>query len=346
MKKTKIVFAVILTIIFCTVLGAGLYSAFFVKSPQDIQSLLVESHWESPDGSFLAFGGDGTATVCMAGESRSMAASYEISVEKGFFHAEYVVDIMLGPNQRYAKFTFDGDALTAENGCRYTRSDAELPAIQREPKHVSIDLPGVKETHIQGETVEPLNLQILSETDNNIEGADAWYERMGLSLPMVGDDWNGFYDETYDYRWYGNELDIYERATGDCIYILNYPTDQWFMNGNNAYLKDGIFYGISMRNGYAQPDTCFLFAYDLEQERLLWRSADQTCNSMNFVVRGNIILCGYGFTEEKDYLYQISLLAGEVLDRTPLRKMPDLLVEQDGRLYVHTYSYDYVIAMD
>ena len=55
---------------------------------------------------------------------------------------------------------------------------------------------------------------------------------------------------------------------------------------------------------------------------------------------------GYGFTEEKDYLYQISLLTGEVLDRMPLRKMPDLLVEQDGRLYVHTYSYDYVIAMD
>ena len=177
-------------------------------------------------------------------------------------------------------------------------------------------------------------------------GADAWYARMDLSFPMVGDDWNSFYDETYEYRWYDSELDIYDRATGDCVYILNYPADQWYMNGNNAYLKDGVFYGVSMRNGYAQPDTCFLFAYNLEREQLLWRSADQTCNSMNFVVRGNIILCGYGFTEEADYLYQISLLTGEVLDRTPLRKMPDLLVEQDGRLYVHTYSYDYVIAID
>lgn len=74
-------------------------------------------------------------------------------------------------------------------------------------------------------------------------------------------------------------------------------------------------------NGYAQPDTCFMFAYDLENEKLMWRSADQTYNSMNFLVKG------------------------EVIDRLPLKKMPDLLTEKDDRLYVHTYSYDYVIEI-
>ena len=29
-----------------------------------------------------------------------------------------------------------------------------------------------------------------------------------------------------------------------------------------------------------------MFAYDLENDKLLWRSADQTYNSMNFVVKG------------------------------------------------------------
>ena len=346
MKKAKIVCIAALVLILCAALGSALYSAFFVKSPQDIQSLLTESRWASPDGTLLAFGEDWQATVYMAGENRFETASYEISVRKGFFHAEYMVDAMLSPEQRYAGFTFDGETLTAENGCRYTKSDAELPEIQREPRHISIDLSGVKETHIQGDAVEPLNLQILFETENHVESADAWYQRTGLSLPMMGDGWDSFYDETYEYCWDGSGLDIFDRETGDCLYVLDYPTDRWFMNGNNAYLKDGVFYGVSMRNGYAQPDTCFLFAYDLEQERLLWRSADQTCNSMNFLVRGNVILCGYGFTEEADYLYQISLLTGEVLDRTPLRKMPDLLAEQDSRLYVHTYSYDYVMTMD
>ena len=101
--------------------------------------------------------------------------------------------------------------------------------------------------------------------------------------------------------------------------------------------------GISVTNGYAQPDSCFMFAYDLEQDKLLWRSADQSYNSMNFVVKGDVILCGYGFTAEDDYLYQINRNTGEILDRLELKKMPDLLVEQDGKLYVHTYSYDYVI---
>lgn len=118
------------------------------------------------------------------------------------------------------------------------------------------------------------------------------------------------------------------------------------MNGNNAYLKDGIFYGESVMNGYAEPDTCFMFAYDLENEKLLWRSASQSCNSMNFVVEGDILICGYGFTSEPDYLYQINRNTGEIIDRLLLKKMPDLLVEQDGKLYVHTYSYNYVIGLE
>lgn len=73
-------------------------------------------------------------------------------------------------------------------------------------------------------------------------------------------------------------------------------------------------------NGYAQPDTCFMFAYDLENEKLLWRSADQTYNSMNFLVKGDVIFCGYGFTAEDDYLYQLDKNTGGVIDRLPLKR--------------------------
>ena len=83
----------------------------------------------------------------------------------------------------------------------------------------------------------------------------------------------------------------------------------------------------------------------VENEKLLWRSADQTYNSMNFLVKGDVIFCGYGFTAEDDYLYQLDKNTGEVIDRLPLKKMPDLMAEKDDRLYVHTYSYDYVIGI-
>ena len=216
-----------------------------------------------------------------------------------------------------------------------------------EPQYITIDLSGVKETHIEGETVEPLKLQIISEEYNNIDWANDWYERENLSLPMIGNEWNHFYDDTYEYLWADDELYIFDRQIPNsdthCLYVLQYPTDKWYINGNNAWLKDGIFYGASVTNGYAGPDSCFMFAYDLEQDKLLWRSADQSYNSMNFVVKGDVILCGYGFTAEDDYLYQINRNTGEILDRLELKKMPDLLVEQDGKLYVHTYSYDYVI---
>ena len=235
-------------------------------------------------------------------------------------------------------------ALPNEEDVKENTSEEEIAV---EPKYITIDLSGIKETHIDGEAVEPLKLQIISEEYNNIDWANDWYERENLSLPMIGNEWNHFYDDTYEYLWADDELYIFDRQISNsdthCLYVLQYPTDKWYINGNNAWLKDGIFYGASVTNGYAGPDSCFMFAYDLEQDKLLWRSADQSYNSMNFVVKGDVILCGYGFTAEDDYLYQINRNTGEILDRLELKKMPDLLVEQDGKLYVHTYSYDYVI---
>lgn len=238
-------------------------------------------------------------------------------------------------------------ALPNEEDEEDVKENTSKEEIAVEPKYITIDLSGVKETHIEGETVEPLKLQIISEEYNNIDWANDWYERENLSLPMIGNEWNHFYDDTYEYLWADDELYIFDRQIPNsdthCLYVLQYPTDKWYINGNNAWLKDGIFYGASVTNGYAGPDSCFMFAYDLEQDKLLWRSADQSYNSMNFVVKGDVILCGYGFTAEDDYLYQINRNTGEILDRLELKKMPDLLVEQDGKLYVHTYSYDYVI---
>ena len=213
-------------------------------------------------------------------------------------------------------------------------------------KYITIDLSTARETHPTGDAAAPFDLKIVSEEENGIDFANEWYDSKGLSLPMIGTDWNNFYDDNYQYLWSGEELYIYESGTGNCLYVLTYPTDKWYINGNNACLKNGIFYGASVTNGYAQPDTCFMFAYDLEDNKLLWRSADQTYNSMNFILKDNVILCGYGFTSEDDYLYQLDLHTGEILSRLKLKKQPDLLVYQDHMLYVHTYSYNYTIEIE
>ena len=263
----------------------------------------------------------------------------EIAPEESGNGAETEAGADAEANAGEAESETEADA-TVENG-----TDAET-GTDAEPRYITIDLSQTQETHPEGADVTPLPLKVVSEEGNGIDMAYEWYDREQLSLPMIGDGWDHFYDDEYEYQWVGDALYIYEKETGTCLYVLSYPTDKWYVNGNNACLKDGIFYGGSVMNGYAQPNTCFLFAYDLDQDELVWRSADQSYNSMNFLVKGDIILCGYGFTEEDDYLYQINRNTGEIIDRLLLKKKPDLLIEQDGKLYVHTYSYDYVIEMD
>ena len=234
---------------------------------------------------------------------------------------------------------------TEDSSKNATETTAESSS-ESETKYITIDLSTVKETHPTSDAAAPFDLKIVSEEENGIDFANEWYDSKGLSLPMTGTDWNSFYDDNYQYLWSGEDLYIFENGTGNCLYVLTYPTDKWYINGNNACLKDGIFYGASVTNGYAQPDTCFMFAYDLEDNKLLWRSADQTYNSMNFIVKDNVIICGYGFTSEDDYLYQLDLHTGEILSSLKLKKQPDLLVYQDHMLYVHTYSYNYTIEIE
>lgn len=234
---------------------------------------------------------------------------------------------------------------TKDSSKNATETTAESSS-ESETKYITIDLSTVKETHPTSDAAASFDLKIVSEEENGIDFANEWYDSKGLSLPMIGTDWNNFYDDNYQYLWSGEELYIFENGTENCLYVLTYPTDKWYINGNNACLRDGIFYGASVTNGYAQPDTCFMFAYDLEDNKLLWRSADQTYNSMNFILKDNVILCGYGFTSEDDYLYQLDLHTGEILSRLKLKKQPDLLVYQDHMLYVHTYSYNYTIEIE
>ncbi len=214
-------------------------------------------------------------------------------------------------------------------------------------------------------TATPIELSLVSENGNGISEIQDWFAPNELSIPVIDGTFyklepredapklddsiviydTAFYDENYIYHWSPSSLEIYERDTCELLYSIGYETDKWYLMGNCACLRDGILYIGSQYNGYARPNTCFLVAYDIEKDEVIWRSEDQTYNSMNFIVKDDVIICGYGFTSEKDYIYQIDIHTGAVISKTELKKMPDMLVEKDGQLYVHTYSYDYVFDM-
>lgn len=221
----------------------------------------------------------------------------------------------------------------------------EIP-VEQEVKEIELNFFGIPATYAEGEATAPLSLSIDSKEENGIDWAYEWYERNELSLPMIGSDWNKFYDENYIYEWTEPEVLLISDSQETALYSVTIPGDRRYISGNNAYVEEGILYAGSIFNGYATPNTCFMFAYDLINEKLLWRSEEQTYNSMNFIIKGDVILCGYGFTDEQDYLYQIDKHTGRVLEKLSLDKMPDLMAEKNGKLYMHTYSYDYVISME
>ena len=64
----------------------------------------------------------------------------------------------------------------------------------------------------------------------------------------------------------------------------------------------------------------------------------------NFIVKGDAIISGYGFTAEKDHLYILNLNKsnGRIVQRVSVCSAPDFLVEKGGRLFARTYNTDYV----
>ena len=90
-------------------------------------------------------------------------------------------------NTEVSEKIIQGNVLTAESDAENPASEEEEASgnenalsdeadeedeISVEPKYITIDLSGVKETHMDGEAVEPLKLQIISEEYNNIDWAN------------------------------------------------------------------------------------------------------------------------------------------------------------------------------
>jgi hypothetical protein len=79
-------------------------------------------------------------------------------------------------------------------------------------------------------------------------------------------------------------------------------------------------------------------AIDLETKKQLWRSAALVANVRTFVVTGDLIVSGYGFTREPDFLYLLDRGTGRVLDRPPVPSAPEHISLRGDELHVRTYD--------
>lgn len=100
-------------------------------------------------------------------------------------------------------------------------------------------------------------------------------------------------------------------------------------------------------NGYAKQSdgkNAYLAAFGKGDGRLRWVSPPLRANAANFLVRGRVIISGYGFTAEPDYLYLTDLGSGKALQQLPVKSGPSFILDKGGRLYVRTYDRNLVLT--
>ncbi|MGK4003248.1 hypothetical protein WMF31_11535 [Sorangium sp. So ce1036] len=128
------------------------------------------------------------------------------------------------------------------------------------------------------------------------------------------------------------------------------PKEARFVRGQVrwAVARDGVLYVSTGHSTYAASSrgkNAYLSALDLATGQLLWQSAPLVCNAENFVLRGDHLLCGYGFTAEPDFIFVLERTTGTIVSKIPIKSGPEVLVEKDGKLFVRTYDTDYVFEI-
>ncbi len=109
---------------------------------------------------------------------------------------------------------------------------------------------------------------------------------------------------------------------------------------NWAVVKDGILYfSICGLEGFDQGQNAYIVAIDTATDKTLWVSKPKTCNSDNFMVIDNSIVCGYGGTDVTDYVNVLNRFTGVQKQHIWVPKAPNwFALSNDGKLYVALYD--------
>lgn len=109
-----------------------------------------------------------------------------------------------------------------------------------------------------------------------------------------------------------------------------------------------VLYVETTHLGYASTSkgrNAYLTSIEISSGRILWRTPGLVANAQTFVVIGNLIVTGYGFTAEPDFLYLLDRRTGRVRDRLAVPSGPERIVVKDGRLNVRTYDHELVVKL-
>ncbi len=227
-------------------------------------------------------------------------------------------------------------------------------------------------------TASSIRLKLKSTKANQITDEADWFDRNVLArpLPALEEDYRYVPAET---RWgelklfrtspSGEHVGIYAVARKlekpvDGVYdesfaytavLFNkdykpvglFVLDDFFppiLEMSQVALVDHVLYFDNNFNGYAsimKEKTGYLVALDLDSGQVRWSSSALTASFRGFLVHGDVIFAGYGFTDEPDHLFVIDRSSGKVLQKEKLKSAHDFFVVKKDVLYVRCYDTDY-----
>lgn len=205
-------------------------------------------------------------------------------------------------------------------------------------------------------------ISVFLKEPNDITDDYKWFNMLDIVEP----DRLRYVDDTYEYvlsgvdssnlEWYPYIMDIYDRKTGEIRYNIdfsNYYEPDEYVVGDKRFVEesihwstyeDGVLYVSNFHNTYASsaPHNGYITAFDVNNGfKVLWRTEPLTVNSNNFVIDGDAIYCGYGFTDEDDFVYVVDKKTGKRMQQIKVKTGPDWLYVMDDVLFVRCYDTDY-----
>ena len=109
---------------------------------------------------------------------------------------------------------------------------------------------------------------------------------------------------------------------------------------NWAVVKDGILYfSISGLMGFDKGQNAYVVAVDTSTDKTLWVSKPNTCNTNNFLILDNSIICGFGDSGKPDFINVLNRFTGVQKQQLWVANAPNwLAIGSDVRLYVSLYA--------
>ena len=250
-----------------------------------------------------------------------------------------------------------------------TLEEAAPPVPPTQVSVRRVELPGAGPYVAEGLAACPspsAKLRVQAVKRNSITDVDDWFAEHGFVHPPTEGLASGEFRGVPLRTFVGDgSAGLYESHQAGPSYIVGYddgPEPTWaldvtalrmtghdrVMDTLHAVLEDGVLYLGQTHLGYAAETgghNAYITAVSVASAEVLWRSRPLVANTRNFVVAGDVIVTGYGFTSEPDFLYALSASTGKVLATQKLKKGPMYIVHSGDTLEVRTYDRDYTIEL-